>query len=141
MIFPRKISPSLRLYNWIAPLNCSAHHKFGRFRICSDYCRTMKLFTPLTLPRYNQTVRVLYQTQERQWFGHFLFTSSETHKEFKRLLLFHLLKGYYFSPQELRIITDGRCGSACSKFIKRTSELKPTKIISLCANLLANNPH
>ena len=51
------------------------------------------------------------------------------------------MKGYYFSPQELRIITDGRCGSACSQFIKRTSELKLTKIISLYANLLGNNPH
>ena len=105
-----------------------------------DY-ETMEAIDLLSLPTYNKTFSGFDQTRSREWLGYFALSPYTYQQQLKALLPPNLLKGYYISPHEVIMITDGRCGSTCSQFIKRISEQHLAKVVGLGGNLLSDDPH
>ena len=98
---------------------------------------TAQLVHPHDLPRYVKTEGNTTITRTRTWRGLFSFNSDNSLRQHRRLLPEYIRSHGLFTPQDVIILTDGRCGSTCAQFVKHLSERRLARVVGLGGDILS----
>lgn len=91
----------------------------------------------LQLAHRNISVSSNSTTRTREWVGPYARRVGRFGEIASTLrLVVEFPDNYYISPQQIVLLTDGRCASTCCIFVKRSQELHLAKVAGLGANLV-----